>query len=54
MPRGPRGERRPADVIGNTVMVANALLGGALASGFAPPSYTTSRDMTEHQSGEIS
>jgi hypothetical protein len=23
MPRGPRGEKRPADVIGATVMVAN-------------------------------
>ena len=27
MPRGPRGERRPADVIGNAVMVAKIATG---------------------------
>jgi hypothetical protein len=27
MPRGPRGERRPADVIGNAVMIAKIATG---------------------------
>ena len=28
MPRGPKGERRPADVIGNAVHVMRVLTGG--------------------------
>jgi hypothetical protein len=27
MPRGPKGEKRPADVIGNAIMVAKTAMG---------------------------
>lgn len=44
MPRGPKGERRPADVIGNAVHVMRTAAGEVEDSPFvAPNSFFTSR-----------
>jgi hypothetical protein len=36
MPRGPKGEKRPADAIGNAIMVAK-IATGEIEEGGAPP-----------------
>lgn len=42
MPRGPRGERRPADVIGNAVLVAKIATGEAEDTRYAQPAKVKS------------
>lgn len=37
MPKGPRGEKRPADVIGNAVLVAKIATGEAEDTGYKQP-----------------
>ncbi len=37
MPKGPQGQKRPADVIGNAVMVARIATGEALETGYKQP-----------------
>ena len=34
MPRGPKGEKRPADVIGNAVLIARIAVAGGAAVGW--------------------
>jgi hypothetical protein len=44
MPRGPRGEKRTADVIGAAVMVAQTAVSGCSESAFGPRVWRVGRE----------
>ncbi len=42
MPKGPQGQKRPADVIGNAVMIAQIATGEAEETGYKQPAKAKS------------
>ena len=42
MPKGPQGQKRPADVVGNAVMIAKSATGEENESGFKQPAKVKS------------
>ena len=43
MPRGPQGQKRPADVIGNAVLIAKIATGEVEDTGYKQPAKAKSR-----------
>ena len=42
MPKGPQGQKRPADVVGNAVLVAKIATGEEIESGYKQPAKVRS------------